>query len=133
LKNKERRQRQRERKNAWKLEQSELEKQLEQLNDGSSLSPRDRQDTYGKRDKEKAELDASTVCREIPGGTKCNRLTKQVSETRAKVDDSWKEYNRAKKGAESQARAEIERAASNQSLWINTIHPLIGGKLVSRG
>jgi hypothetical protein len=103
--------------------QSELETQ-------KGLSDLEQRWKDAKRDKEKTELDASTACREIPGGTKCNRLTNKISEARTKVDDAWKEYSGARKDAESEAKAEIAPVAANQSLWINTILTLIGGILM---
>jgi hypothetical protein len=118
--------------NATRAKETQLRSDLEQQYDIPALKQR-WQDA--KQSEKEVASSRDAICKQNDG-TKCVRYRdKLVPEAIKTTKDAFDKYNGAKSKAIEQAEKDTAPIAANQSLWINTILPLIGGiliRLVSR-
>jgi len=117
--------------NATRAKETQMEKELLQRPD---IALKKESYETSLSDKRRKEKDEKSLC-DQNDGTKCIRAKKDTSDAARRYEASKASYDGAMAEAKAKATQETTPIAANQSLWINTILPLIGGiliRLVSR-
>jgi hypothetical protein len=116
--------------------QERITNRIQELEGQKGISTLEQRWKDEKRNQEKTELDGSTKCKEIPGGTVCNRYnTKIIPDAKAAVTKAWNDYQRAKSEIMEQAKTEMEPLAtkSTQAIGYRKLLPLLGSTLILIG